>query len=296
MERTATVGSIDELNKLAGRITLHTLACVLDYPAFALPEGYSQIKTGFYAVLFEKIEDGDGCCGCKCCDFRELSLTFHAPGETVEVGGSRGIVRVLAFQADLFCACPGNKRPEHSFFGYTEDEALHISLREKRTLWSLLDNLCRELDYGVDIYSRQLLASHINLFLDYCSRFYQRQFYLRSDLNRQLLARFNPWLDRYILSELPRKKRLPSHGDMAKRLELSPAYFMDMIRIETGKTLQEYIRIRLIEAAKQRILMNKEDSLGDIAAELGFSNLQSFNYLFRKLTGCTPKEYRVGLN
>lgn len=296
MARAVTVKTIDELNKLAGQTTQHTLACVLDCPAFALPEGYSCIKTGFYAIVFEKISEENACHGCKCCDFRELSLTFHAPGETIRVVSGSSPVRVVAFHADLFFGSKsGYRKPEHTFFQYTEDEALHISLREKRTLWSLLENLREELYYGIDIYSGQLLASHINLFLDYCLRFYRRQFYLRSDLSREQISRFDRWLDKYILSELPEKKQLPTHNKMAGILGLSLAYFMDMLRIETGKTLQEYIRIRLIEVAKQRV-MKKEDFLDDIAVELGFSNLQSFNCLFRKLTGYTPREYRENMN
>lgn len=296
MIKTVTVRTIDELNRLAGKSTLHTLACVLDYPAFTLPEGYSCIKTDFYTIIFEKIATKDSHHGCKCCDFRELSLTFHTPGKTLALKTDFPFVRIIAFHTDLFLGSKyGCWKPDHSFFQYAENEALHISLREKRILWGLLDNLFRELDYGIDIYSRQLLAAHINLILDYCSRFYRRQFYLRTDLNKELISRFDCWLDKYILEELPEKRHLPVHDKMAGILGLSLPYFMDMMQIETGETLQEHIRIRLIEVAKQRV-MNKDDSLGDIATELGFPSLQSFNYLFRKLTGYTPKEYRENLN
>ena len=296
MGRALTVRTIDELNKLARQTTLHTLACVLDYPSFVLPEGYSSMKTDFYTVVFEKIEKDDTCHGCKCCDFRELSMTFHTPGQTIALKANPPLVRIIAFHADLFFGSKnGCRKPDYTFFHYTENEALHISLREKRTLWALLDNLFRELDYGIDIYSQQLLAAHINLILDYCSRFYRRQFYLRTDLNKELISHFDSWLDKYILKELPKKRHLPPHDKMAEMLDLSLPYFMDMMQVETGETLQEHIRIRLIEVAKQRV-MNKDDFLGDIAAELGFPNLQSFNYLFRKLTGYTPKEYRENLN
>lgn len=293
MAKAVTVKTIDELNKLAEqKPTLYTLVSVLDYPVFTLPKGHSCIKTDFYTVTFEKIKEEGPCHGCKCCDFRELALTFHVPGEMIKVRNDAFLVRIVAFHADLFFGAKSRSRqPAHTFFRYNEDEALHISLREKQTLWSLLDNLCRELDYGTDIYSRQLLASHICLFLDYCSRFYRRQFYLRADLSRKLIARFDRWLDNYILSVLPEKRRLPVSDEMAGMLGMSLPYFTDMMQAETGSTLQEHIRIRLIEAAKQRIA-GKEDFPGDIAAELGFSSMQSFNYVFRKLTGYTPKEYR----
>lgn len=289
------VDLVDELNKLARQSTLHTLVCVLDHPAFSLPEGCLCLKTGFYVVLFEKIEE-KACHDCQCCDFRELSLSFHAPGEVIEVASHPLLVRLLAFQADLFSgSTPGDRKPEHTFFHYTEGEALHISLREKQTIDALFDNLCRELSYGIDAYSRQLLASHINLFLDYCSRFYQRQFYLRTDLNKEVLSRFDRWLDDYILSVLPQKKRLPSYGDMAATQGMSLPYFTDMMQIETGDTLPDHIRTRLMEIAKRRI-MSKEEHLEDIAAELGFSDMQSFNCLFKRLTGYSPKEYRENMN
>lgn len=140
------------------------------------------------------------------------------------------------------------------------------------------------------MYNRQLLAFHICLFLDYCFHFYRRQFYLRTDLSKAQISRFNRWLDKYILSELPEKKRLPASEEMAEMLGMSLPYFMDMIQTETGCTLQEHIHIRLIEAAKQRIY-GERPFPGDITAELGFSSLQSFNYMFRKLTGYPPKEY-----
>ena len=200
---------------------------------------------------------------------------------------------MIAFHPNLFCESkPGVQKPNRSFFKYKDTEALHISAREKQTLWNLLNNLCNELSYGIDMYSRTLLAAHISLLLDYCTRFYQRQFYLRTNLNKEILSRFDNWLDDFIFLSLPEKKRLPSYNDMAEIQGLSLSYFTDMLRIETGDTLLEHVQIHLIDMAKRRV-MNKNEYLEDIAAELGFSNMQSFNRLFKKLTGYSPKEYRM---
>lgn len=118
MTRTVTVKTIDELNKLAGQTpTLYTWVSVLDYPVFTLPEGYSCIKTDFYTVTFEKIEEEGPCHGCKCYDFRELALTFHVPGELIKVESGFLPVRIVAFHADLFFGTrSGIRRPEHTFF------------------------------------------------------------------------------------------------------------------------------------------------------------------------------------
>lgn len=293
IRKVLKIETVDELNKLTQVHTRHTSVCVLDNPVFMLPEEYSGIKTGLYIILIQKTEDDCTSHGCKCYDFRELSLTFHAPGEKIEIREKSGYVKVIAFHPDLFGKSgSGVQKPHRSFFDYKNTEALHISAREKQTLWGLLNNLCHELRYGVDMYSRTLLATHVSLLLDYCTRFYQRQFYLRANLNKEILSRFDNWLDGYIFSSLPEKKRLPSYKDMAEMQGLSLAYFTDMLRIETGDTLLEHVQTHLIDMAKRRV-MNKSEYLEDIAAELGFSNMQSFNRLFKKLTGYSPKDYRM---
>lgn len=296
MGKTLKIEAVDELNRLVQAHTYHTLVCVLDNPTFLLPEGYSYIKTGLYIVLM--LKTGDDCTsqGHKNCDFRELSMTFHAPGEKIEIEKEPSLVKVIAFHPDLFFESKSEVRElGYSFFNYKDTEALYISIHEKHILWNLLDSICDELHYGIDIYSRKLLSKHVSLLLDYCRRFYQRQFYLRSNYNKELLCRFDKWLDEYISSSLSEKNKLPSYNAMAKMLGLSLSYFTDMMRIESGKTLGRYVQGHLIDMAKRRIL-NKNEYLEDIVAELGFPNIQSFNRLLKKMTGYTPTEYRINVN
>ncbi len=280
-----TIDCVDSLNKLAGQPTLNTFACILEHPVFIFPNECEGIFPSFYTVFFNTVED-DGCNCCEKCDFRELSLSFHVPGERIERTEYADCVRVLAFHKELFIGSHLEKT-SFRFFLYNEKESLYISQREKSILWNLLEHMQTELHRGIDLHSRQLMTSYIRLFLEYCSRFYQRQFYLRSDLNKVTISRFDFWLNRYIRTMLPAGKHLPSPKKMAEMQGYSLTYFSDMMQMETGETLNGHIQSILIDTARQW-LANKEEGVEEIADELGFRDLGRFNRLFKALTGCTP--------
>lgn len=289
------IATVNELNRRVGHPAWYPLVTVLDAPFPVLPDKLSSLSFGFYTIFMVEADD-KAAHGGKGCDFHELVLMFHAPGEVVMVSSIHTCSRIIAFQEELFAhGCLFDIGREYSFFQYRDGEALHISLREKRNLWCLVENLVGELEHTVDSHSRELLSYHIMLVLESCQRFYERQFYLRTDWNKKVLSCFNRWLDSYILRELPKQKPLPSQEEMADTAGLSPAYLSDMLRLEVGHTLQEHIRFRLIEAAKQRISDGKYP-IACIARELGFTSVQTFNSVFKRLTGCSPSSYRSGLN
>ena len=147
------------------------------------------------------------------------------------------------------------------------------------------------MEHAIDRHSRRLIAINIEMLLDYCLRFYERQFITRSNVNRDVLTRFEELLDGYFSDGRARREGLPSVKYCAGERCLSPNYFGDLVKKETGRTAQEYIQLKLLEVAKERIL-DPSLTIGEVAYGLGFQYPQHFTRMFKKLTGQTPNEYR----
>lgn len=154
-----------------------------------------------------------------------------------------------------------------------------------------LEKIQMELEHSIDKHSKQLISKNIELLLDYCMRFYERQFITRSDSNKDVLIKFEQLLDEYLQSELPQREGLPTVKYFAGKMYLSPNYFGDLIKKETGKTAQEYIQNKIMDLAKERILGTSK-TISQIAYELGFQYSQHFSCTFKKNTGYTPNEYK----
>ena len=148
-----------------------------------------------------------------------------------------------------------------------------------------------ELQHPIDKHSKRLISRNIELLLDYCMRFYERQFITRSESNKSVLVKFEALLDDYFQSDKPQTDGLPSVKYFADKVFLSPNYFGDLIKKETGKSAQEYIQTRMIDIAKEMIA-GTEKTVSQIAYELGFQYSQHFNRIFKKNTGYTPGKYR----
>lgn len=162
-------------------------------------------------------------------------------------------------------------------------EALHVSSREKELLVECFKKINYELSQPIDKHSRMLIVNNIELLLNYCERFYDRQFITREHLNKDILTRFQSLLDNYLGSDKPSKIGLPTVAYCAEELHLSPKYFGDLIRKETGQSAQEYIQVKLVDAAKEQ-MSNPDKSISEIAYELGFKYPQHFTCLFKKHT------------
>lgn len=152
-----------------------------------------------------------------------------------------------------------------------------------------------ELEQSVDKHSKKLVASNIELFLNYCVRFYDRQFITRDHANRGILERLETLLNDFFASEKSQQVGLPSVAYCANELNLSANYFGDLIKKETGKSATEYIHLKLIETAKAKIF-DTNKSVSEVAYELGFKYPQHFTRLFKQHVGMTPLEYRNSLN
>lgn len=212
-------------------------------------------------------------------------MTFLAPGQVIGQNGDdyyqpQGIA--LVFHHDLLAGTTlGKNIDTYNFFSYAVNEALHLSVKERTIILDCFSKIEYELQHAIDKHSKQLIVSNIELFLNYCTRFYDRQFITRDTAHKGILERFEDLLKNYFLSDKPQRIGLPSVTYCAEELHLSANYFGDLIKKETGKSAQEYIQAKVIDSAKERIWdINK--SISEIAYELGFKYPQHFTRLFNK--------------
>ncbi|WP_225321425.1 helix-turn-helix domain-containing protein [Rhizosphaericola mali] len=180
---------------------------------------------------------------------------------------------------------------EYHFFTYQTNEALHLSEKERQFVLEIFSNIKTELERSIDKHSKRLIASSIELFLNYCERFYDRQFITRENVNTGILEKFELLLDNYYKSDDPLETGIPSVAYCTEQLHLSANYFGDLIKTETGRSAQEYVQNKIINIAKVNIF-NKEKSVAQIAYEMGFKYPQHFIRLFKQKTGHTPKEFQ----
>jgi len=179
----------------------------------------------------------------------------------------------------------------YSFFSYEIREALHLSEEERSTVMDCFHKIEAELKHGIDRHSRRLICANIGLLLDYCMRFYERQFVTREEVNKDVIVRFERLLDEYFDSDAPLQEGLPTVKYFADKVFLSANYFGDMIKKQTGQTASEYIQKKLIERAKETLL-GTDKTTSEIAYELGFQYPQHLSRMFKRMTGCTPNEFR----
>ena len=293
--------SISQLNALFQQTApKHPLISVVDFSKIEKHEKIEEIKLtcGFYSVMFKNHCANKLKYGKEYYDFQEGTLMCIAPNQIITIENNANSENAdivgwgLFFHPDLIRGTSlGNKIKEYTFFSYEVNEALHLSDKEKQTLWDCVDKLENELSENIDLHSQNLITSNIELLLNYCARYYDRQFITRKKVNTNLLRKFETILNSYFNSNDQQYKKLPSVKYFAELLFLSPNYLSDLLKKETGKTAQEYLHYYLIEEAKNNLL-NTDDPINEIAFNLGFEYPQYFSKLFKSKTGMTPLAYR----
>ena len=230
-------------------------------------------------------------------DYQRGTMLFIAPGQVM---GSEDDGKLhqpegwaLSFHPELLRKTPlAGLIKEYSYFSYNANEALHLSEQERKTVIDCLIKIKEEVQYPIDKHSKSLIIDNIKLLLDYCIRFYDRQFITRENLNCDILARFETLLEDYFNSGRPASEGLPTVQYCADQLCLSPNYLSDLLKKETGMSALKHIQSKTTYVAKERIF-NTKDSISEIAYELGFQYPQHFSRWFKKQTGITPNEYRT---
>ncbi|MBW1654542.1 helix-turn-helix domain-containing protein [Flavobacterium quisquiliarum] len=295
MEDIIKFDTISQYNAFNKQETLHPLISLV-YLDKAAPRQHRKLHYSFYTVFLKQIYCGDLRYGLSNYDYEEGTLIFLGPGQVIgqnsdEYYQPQGVA--LVFHPDLLHGTSlGRKIQNYNFFSYSSNESLHLSEVEKQIILDCFAKINYELRHAIDKHSKHLITANIELFLDYCTRFYDRQFITRDTVNTSVLEKFEEHLNSYFSSEKPLKLGLPAVAYFAENLHLSPNYFGDLIKKETGKTAQEYIQTKVIEIAKERVF-DKSKSLSEIAYELGFKYPQHFTRLFKQRVGVAPKEYRL---
>lgn len=302
MDKILNLDSVDLYNKLYGLETLNPLVSVIDLNKATSSVDLIRFNYGIYALYLKLEKPCDIKYGRQTYDYQEGTIVCFAPGQTAETNPTTDKVQVNAhgilFHPDLLRGTSlGKNIKKYTFFSYEVNEALHLSEEERSIVMDCLKIIRMELEHGVDKHSKTLLVNHIELLLNYCMRFYERQFITRGKTNRDVLTRFENLLDEYFESTLAEQDGLPTVKYFADKLCLSSNYFGDMFKKETGKSPQEYIQEKVIELAKERI-SGTADTVSQIAYSLGFQYPQHFCRLFKKRVGYTPSEYRaqIGLS
>lgn len=296
MEEIIKLKSISQYNEMMGQETLHPLVSVIDYSKVK-PIKHIRKSMEFYSVVLKDTKCGDIRYGRNYYDYREGTLVFTAPGQIMDIDNKGEYIQPmgweLVFHPDLIRGTSlGHKMKSYTFFSYEVFEALHLSSSEQQTIIDCFNKINIELEHAIDKHSKTLIVTNIELLLNYCTRFYDRQFITRENANKDILIKFENLLNSYFESDKPQTIGFPSVKYCAEELHLSPNYLGDLIKKETGKSAQEYIQLKLIDMAKEK-LFDRTKSISDIAYELGFKYQQHFSRMFKKEIGYTPNEYRI---
>lgn len=287
--------TIQEFNDYQGVETLHPLISVMRV------ENVDHIKEcvmhyGLYAIYLKENK------GCKLSygrtpyDFDEMTVTSFAPGQSVKVEPNPDVpfakFTALAFHPDLLNRTSlGKQMSRYGFFDYSSNEALHLSASEVEIFRGVLAMIDQELHRGIDKHTRELIVSNIELLLNYCLRFYDRQFITREEINHSVVKKFLSLLDEYITTKAE-SEGLPTVAWFADKCCLSNGYFGTLIKTETGRTAKDIINDHLLVKSKE-LLQSDFLTVAQVSQRLGFEYPQHFVRFFKALTGHTPSQWRA---
>lgn len=295
MEELIKLDTVDKYNKLFGLETWHPMVSVVDLSKASQWPEHLKVNYGVYALYLKETKCGDITYGRQPYDYQEGTIVCFAPGQVAETEMQkdvRPLAHGLLFHPDFIRGTTlGQEIKKYSFFSYETREALHLSEEERAIIMDCLHKIETELHHNIDRHSRRLITANIGLLLDYCMRFYERQFVTREVPNKDIIVRFERLLDEYFDSKAPQEIGLPTVKYFAEQVFLSPNYFGDLISKQTGKTVTEYIQTKLVDRAKE-LLLSSPKSMSEIAYSLGFQYPQHMSRMFKRVVGITPNEFR----
>lgn len=287
--------SVQQFNDHYGFETLHPLVSVVRYDK-QQPIDECLVHYGLYALFLKENK------GCKLSygrtkyDFDEMTVTSFAPGQTIHIEPNPEVPNPkwtgLLFHPDFLARTQlGRQISRYEFFSYSSNEALHLSSGEMEIFRGVLSMIQQELQHAIDKHSRELIISNIELLLNYCLRFYDRQFITREEINHVTVQKFESLLSDYIDNQAE-TKGIPTVAYFAEKCNLTPGYFGELVKVESGKTAQDFIADHIVSRAKE--LLNCQTlSIAQVSDRLGFGYPQHFVRFFKRKTGKTPTEYRA---
>lgn len=294
-----TIDSITEFHKISGLPKpQHPLISLVDYSLVEYQIAESEISwvQDLYFMGFKRDIQGKLHYGQSQYDFDEGLMCFIAPRQVVKMIINKYEVKpsgyLLAFHPDFIWNTPLAKTIQnYKFFGYDVNEALFLSEKEEETLIGLFKGIEKEYQSGIDQFTQNIIISQIEVILNYCERFYQRQFITRKKSNHQILEKLEIILEDYFNDTNLIDKGLPTANYIAKKLSISTNYLGSLLKSLTGQTTQQHIHEKLIEKAKEK-LSTTTLTVSEIAYELGFEHSQSFSKLFKSKTEMSPLQFR----
>lgn len=297
------IKTITEFHRLKGLPEPeHPLISVMDYGAIR-PSPEHELMSwvlDFYSIALKRDSSAKIKYGQQEYDFDEGIMYFISPGQVFRVEVEQNLASnpsgwILLVHPDFLWNTPLAKTiKRYEYFGYSVNEALFLSEEEEARLTSLMQNIEQEYRSNVDEFSQEVIIAQLELLLIYAERFYHRQFITRKVTNHQILNRLEEILTDYFSDDLM-EKGLPTVQSIAEALNVSPNYLSGLLKVLTGQSTQQHIHDKLIERAKEK-LSTTDLSVSEIAYELGFQHLQSFNKLFKSKTKLSPLEFRRSFN
>lgn len=288
------INTIQDFNDYNGVETLHPMVSVVHVDN----TDHIQECTMHYGLYAIYLKENKGCrlsYGRTEYDFDEMTVTSFAPGQVVTVEPNPEVpfakFTALVFHPDFLNRTSlGRQMSRYEFFDYTSNEALHLSAQEVEIFRGVLALIQQELHHAIDKHTRELIVSNIELLLNYCLRFYDRQFITREEINHSVVKKFLALLDEYI-ADKAELEGLPTVAYFADKCCLSTGYFGTLVKTETGRTAKDLINDRLLARAKE-LLQSDTLSVALVSQQLGFEYPQHFVRFFKAQTGKTPTQWR----
>ncbi|MFK7946541.1 MAG: helix-turn-helix domain-containing protein [Saprospiraceae bacterium] len=276
---------------------LHPLIMIIrEWPKIDFDFANTKMTSDLYLIGLKGNKSGSFGYGRNSYDYEEGTLAFIAPNQVLTFNedkeGTDEKGWTILFHPDLIRKSElGKTIKEYSFFDYDTNEALHVSDKEKIMLNVLVEYIETELQQNIDKHSQELIIANLETLLKYCRRYYDRQFYTRTNLNKDYITRFEQYLEVYFTSDELHKKGIPTITQCGEALNMSGRYLSDLLKVETGRSAKDHIHNYIIEKAKTKLL-NSNTSVSNLAYDLGFEYPQHFSKLFKSKTGISPSTYR----
>lgn len=296
MNEITKLDTVQHYCDLFGIEALHPLISIVDCDKMS-PIRHGRRLYNLYAVLLKDTDCGTMSYGRSLYDYEKGTVLFAAPGQVMGADDDGELHQpagwALVFHSELLRGTPlASMMKDYTYFSYNANEALHLSEHERRTITECMEKIQAELQYPIDKHSKSLIVDNVKLLLDYCIRFYDRQFITRENANKDILTRFENLVEDYLVTNASAEKGMLSVQYCADKLCLSASYLGDLLKKETGISALKHIQQKMLDVAKERVF-DTSKSISEIAYELGFQYPQHFSRWFKKMAGCTPKEYRV---
>ena len=296
MNEITKLDTVQHYCDLFGIEALHPLISIVDCDKMS-PIRHGRRLYNLYAVLLKDTDCGTMSYGRSLYDYEKGTVLFAAPGQVMGADDDGELHQpagwALVFHPELLRGTPlASMMKDYTYFSYNANEALHLSEHERRTITECMEKIQAELQYPIDKHSKSLIVDNVKLLLDYCIRFYDRQFITRENANKDILTRFENLVEDYLVTNASAEKGMLSVQYCADKLCLSASYLGDLLKKETGISALKHIQQKMLDVAKERVF-DTSKSISEIAYELVFQYPQHFSRWFKKMSVCTPKEYLV---